>query len=219
MAENLFETNAWYHDQATKTQGIKFGHAVRKLAQNGEQTTDPSSGIVTWRHTLDLAKDHAKLLDDRTQSLFRPPFSHRPYHSVRFKIGATSLIGANDTDCPPEQFPNRLHIHRTVKRADKQHTTIVEYVLGPYSALSPSGLDWRIHNAEPANPYFTDLLGIDILDISSQGPFDRALELKRQEIADNPERFAPKHITTYLGVDIHEAGKLIGLATYYGQQP
>jgi hypothetical protein len=218
MAENLFETNAWYYHQATEIQGIKFGHAVRKLAQKGQQTTNPLSGTTAWQHTVDLAKDHATLLDDRTKNLFRPPFSHRPYHSVRFQIGATSLIGANDTDCPPEQFPSRLRIHRILKRADKQHTTTVEYMLGPHSALSPSGLEWWIHNAEPTNPYFASLLGKDIGSMLSPELFDMAIAGKRQEIANDPEQFGHTLAATYLGVDMLEAGKLIGLATYYGQQ-
>jgi hypothetical protein len=219
MAENLFETIAWYDDQATRTQGIKFGHAVRELAQKGQQITDILSGTIAWHYTVDFAKDHATLLDDRTKNLFRPPFPHRPFHSVHFEIGATSLIGANGADCPPEQFPSRLQIHRILKRADKQHRTTVEYMLGPPSALSPSGLEWRMHNAEPANPYFARLLGKDIGSILSPELFDMAIAGKRQEIADDPEQFGHTFAATYLGVNMLEAGKLVGLTTYYGQQP
>jgi hypothetical protein len=215
MYSRFFESDRWKRDQATNHLGNSFSSVLRTLIQSGSEDMDTQNGQQRLTSLIDVSASRIAQLSQRTLRLFEATRPEDIDHTSRFTLYASCL--AHPDNSPGTPVDDRLHIRRYVSDGNGAPLSMsaVYYHRGEPTDISPSGLTWRILNADPTNPVYKRLFADTDISAIPRDQFDSRIESRRAALAlhihDEDERIAAHE---YLGVTAEEAVSLIGLLRY-----
>jgi hypothetical protein len=220
MYSRFFESDRWKRDQATNHHGDSFSGALRALIRSGLVSIDRQGGQQRLTSLTDVSASRIAQLSQRTLRLFETTRPEDIDHISRFTLYVSCLARPDDRNLGTPA-DDRLHIRQYVSDGDNQPLgmSAVYYRRREPTDISPSGLEWRILNADPTNPAFKRLFADTDINTIPRNQFDSRIESRRAALAlhihDEDERIAAHE---YLGVTAEEAVSLIGLLRYCTSQ-
>jgi hypothetical protein len=214
MYNRFFESDRWKRDQATNHLGNSFSSALRALIRSGPENMDMQDGQQRLTSLIDVSASRIARLSQRTLRLFEATRPEDIDHMSRFTLYASCLAHPDNS---PTSVDDRLQIRQYVSDGNNEPLSMsaVYYRRGEPTDISPSGLEWRILNADPTNPIYKRLFADTDIGAIPRDQFDSRIESRRAALAlhihDEDERIAAHE---YLGVTAEEAVSLIGLLRY-----